>query len=731
MANIKDVAELAGVSVSTVSNVLNDKVSVSEKLYQRVVRAMQELNYHPNLQAMNLRNKKVSFIGIIVSDLSGHYHQIIEGIFRVINQKNGQLILKIVKNAQEEQRAIDTLVQLNVGGIIVISSIIDERLISRYQSLQQVVVFADLYPKNYEYSMVRFDNYSIVKKLTGELLERNLRVGLVCGAEDLGSEDDCIRGYLSCFPEETGEGSVLFTIGMQKEWAFSDLIESMHRCPEIPDCLIASNDQLAEIAFDVCNTIGANHVKIYALSGNSCFTNYHENIVRIQREAILCGMEVAGLVLKKLENAISFDTRQITIEDQTGGISGIEIGAGVAGQEKGQKTLRLLLLESRVSNAIWHLAADFTNRTGLEVSITTAGQQELLRMIREEVDRGSNRYDIYMVDIDWLPMLRKKNALYRLNERMDIQSLLSRYIPSISEHIMAGDEICALPILSGYQMLAYRRDLFEDATLKKMFYIKHGIPLQPPRTWNEFNLVAKFFTREFNEDSPVKYGTCLRGSLSNGIMSEFLPRLWSYQERMFNRGKISVDSVVNLEALRNICECYRYSYPDCMNYFEEQQIEEFLRGDIAMISTWNVHWQNKRGGISSCVAFENIPGNISLNGEWLLGINSLSAQAEESICFLKWEMSDKISVQSALLGQVSPFQNVFHNNELKTIYPWIDVVYKGSTITKEKELKKLFPVRDGEAADLELVIAGNIRKTMMNEITPEDALKNIKEYLRT
>ena len=71
MATIRDVAKLAGVSIATVSNVLGNKESVSEDMYQRVYEAMQILNYKPNPLASNLKNNRLNFIGMIVPTLSG------------------------------------------------------------------------------------------------------------------------------------------------------------------------------------------------------------------------------------------------------------------------------------------------------------------------------------------------------------------------------------------------------------------------------------------------------------------------------------------------------------------------------------------------------------------------------------------------------------------------------------------------------------------------------------
>lgn len=78
---IKDVAKCANVAVSTVSRVLNSKDRVSEKTRQKVLRAVELLNYQPNLLAQSLKNKHSNTIGLIVQDISRPYFpDIIKGI---------------------------------------------------------------------------------------------------------------------------------------------------------------------------------------------------------------------------------------------------------------------------------------------------------------------------------------------------------------------------------------------------------------------------------------------------------------------------------------------------------------------------------------------------------------------------------------------------------------------------------------------------------------------------
>ena len=70
MAGIKDVALLAGVSVSTVSRVLNKRGYISKETYEKVYQAIEQLDYQPNQLARNLYNRRTYFIGLLIPDIS-------------------------------------------------------------------------------------------------------------------------------------------------------------------------------------------------------------------------------------------------------------------------------------------------------------------------------------------------------------------------------------------------------------------------------------------------------------------------------------------------------------------------------------------------------------------------------------------------------------------------------------------------------------------------------------
>lgn len=85
MANIKDVAKLAGVSVTTVSRVLNNKGYISQDTYESVYKAIDQLDYVPNQIARNLFRQKSYYISLIVPDSS---HPFWAEITKYIRKKN-------------------------------------------------------------------------------------------------------------------------------------------------------------------------------------------------------------------------------------------------------------------------------------------------------------------------------------------------------------------------------------------------------------------------------------------------------------------------------------------------------------------------------------------------------------------------------------------------------------------------------------------------------------------
>ena len=121
MANIYEVAELAGVSLATVSRVINPGAKVSEKTRQKVLAAMQQLGYQPNSIAQSLATRCSNAVGVLVSELHGPFFgDMLSAIEQTLRAAGKFVLVAAGHNREEQEReAIRFLVSRNCDALIV------------------------------------------------------------------------------------------------------------------------------------------------------------------------------------------------------------------------------------------------------------------------------------------------------------------------------------------------------------------------------------------------------------------------------------------------------------------------------------------------------------------------------------------------------------------------------------------------------------------------------------
>jgi LacI family transcriptional regulator len=121
MANIYEVAELAGVSLATVSRVINPGAKVSEKTRHKVLAAMEQLGYKPNSIAQSLATRTSNAVGVLVSELHGPFFGAMLSAIEKTFKAAGKFVLVAAghSNEAQEREAIRFLVSRNCDALIV------------------------------------------------------------------------------------------------------------------------------------------------------------------------------------------------------------------------------------------------------------------------------------------------------------------------------------------------------------------------------------------------------------------------------------------------------------------------------------------------------------------------------------------------------------------------------------------------------------------------------------
>ena len=138
-ASIKDVAREAGVSIATVSRVLNDIDVVNEETKKKVLEAIKKLGYRPNIVARSLKTHRTRTVGILVPDISNQiYPEIVRGAEDVANiYKYNVMLCNSDLDLEKEKEYLRVLKEKMVDGVLYMSSSLGEETLNLINELDK------------------------------------------------------------------------------------------------------------------------------------------------------------------------------------------------------------------------------------------------------------------------------------------------------------------------------------------------------------------------------------------------------------------------------------------------------------------------------------------------------------------------------------------------------------------------------------------------------------------
>lgn len=175
MATIKDVARIAGVSVASVSRVLNKGPKVSKKTIEKVLKVMKELNYTPNANARALVTQKSTTLGVVIPDLiDPFFASLANGVEQVARQNNKQLLLSTgLVTAESEMQAINLLIERQCDVMVVHSKKLSDQVLIELANKVAGLVLIDRYIEDIAHRCVWLDNLEGGKIAARHLLALN------------------------------------------------------------------------------------------------------------------------------------------------------------------------------------------------------------------------------------------------------------------------------------------------------------------------------------------------------------------------------------------------------------------------------------------------------------------------------------------------------------------------------------------------------------------------------
>lgn len=308
---IKDIAQILGVSVATVSRALRDTYDVSEQTRQQVLRVAKELNYKPNINAAALSSGSTRNIAVVIPFITNYYFStVISGIQEIAYINGYNLILLVTDDdANREQAMIENLAISNIDGLLVsISS--DSVMVNHFQKLMDdgvPIVFFDRVPKDIKATKILQDDYLGAFNATEHLISRGYKkIAHIAGNKHLDFTQERLKGYLGALAK--------YSLPIKEEWiiysGFSQQcgendVSKLLLTSESPDAIFAVNDRKAVGAIIAMKKMGIEVGKTIGVSG---FTNdpiasiIEPSLTTIEEPAAEIGRKSCELLIKHITN---------------------------------------------------------------------------------------------------------------------------------------------------------------------------------------------------------------------------------------------------------------------------------------------------------------------------------------------------------------------------------------------------------------------------------------------
>ncbi|MGY3766865.1 LacI family DNA-binding transcriptional regulator [Vagococcus vulneris] len=302
---LTDVAKKAGVSPTTVSRVINNYGSLSQKTIEKVHQAMEELNYQPNSLARSLQGKKSQLIGLIFPTVANPFFgELVEKIEAQLFERGYKSILcDSANNIEKERNYINMLVANQVDGIIAGAHNLG---IEEYENMSLPIVSFDRFLAK-KIPIIGSDNFQGGYLATENLyLRGSQKLAIFTGSHDSNSPtNDRLNGYLSFLKEHNLKANIFHLQSMAQSTALKNL--EIKRILEnyTFDGVFCTDDLTAILVFNLCQELNIsvpNDLRIIGYDGTKFIQNYFPQLTTMAQPMTDFSNLIVDILLQRIDS---------------------------------------------------------------------------------------------------------------------------------------------------------------------------------------------------------------------------------------------------------------------------------------------------------------------------------------------------------------------------------------------------------------------------------------------
>ncbi|WP_438433784.1 LacI family DNA-binding transcriptional regulator [Gorillibacterium sp. sgz500922] len=312
--SIMDVAKKSGLSVVTVSRVLNQSASVRPKNREKVLQAMRELNYHPNASARSLASGRTGIIGLTLTTL---HDSVLDAIVKEVNEclmDQGYFLALSISQGDEEAFRRSMFQEDRVDGVILLSPMNADLYVMELKKRKIPFVILDSQERYPAASMVFVNNFKGGYDATRHLIGLGHReIAFIGGPKSFLSSRERERGFLAALAEagltpfgvERREFDIPSGYSAASEWIAAG---------RLPTALFAADDFIALGAMDACKNAGIrvpDEISIVGFDDQVYASEFRPRLTTVRQPFENIGKHGVDLLLKRIREPGS---RQVTLE---------------------------------------------------------------------------------------------------------------------------------------------------------------------------------------------------------------------------------------------------------------------------------------------------------------------------------------------------------------------------------------------------------------------------------
>ena len=412
------------------------------------------------------------------------------------------------------------------------------------------------------------------------------------------------------------------------------------------------------------------------------------------------------------------------------------IGLGLSGSAlsdskpwKGE-TLRVLSFRDTHSSAVLESKAEFEAMSGAKVVMDTiAGRSVAAKTTTDQLGGGS--YDVYAVDEPFVPKLSGfflPLSEWPSSQLFEPKSVApDKFLQAARDGAMFKGVQYGLPINGNVYMYVYRQDLLTDSTNKSEFKKKYGYDLASPKTLQQMEDLAAFFTRP-----PEMYGFAPFTRKSEGTTVEAMWLLGSFGVQCFDQDlKVVLDEKRTAEAFAWYKKMMQYSPRGSKSWHHSERMSAYGRGQVVQIMTWPSFVKSledpKKSKVVGKSAYAIPPfakgGKPSpVAGTWSLSISKKSKKQALAAEFAYWWGSQSSGKKLVAKGMNPARHDLLQDPELLKENPWFDGILKNFEVAI---VRPRFP----QYKRVSDSISKWFTRMVAESVTPMEAAKGLRKDL--